>query len=53
VRTRAMQSRSNSSITSVLGERLVDPQRDVGAGCHLAGHEMVGDQLLGDVAWHP
>ncbi len=36
----------------VLGQRLVDAQRDLLAGSHLAGFQMCCDELTGDVLGH-
>jgi len=36
----------------VLGERLVDPDTDLGAGGHLAFDDVLGDELLRNVSSH-
>src|SRR5690606_24731604 len=52
VELQRLQLQHHHGAGGVLGQRLVDPQRDLLPRRHLAVHEVGLDQLLRDVAWH-
>src|SRR5699024_609531 len=52
LQAQCLQLQHHHRARGVLGERLVDSQGDFGAGRHLAGHQMGGNELLRNVVSH-